>query len=142
MQMSEGKEGMRLTMKKELIICFTVISIVVIGNILTQNYTKQSAKEMNEKLYELRTELTKEEKNKDKITEKVGQVKEKWEERQELLAYYIEHDELEKVETQIYLLRGEVETELYEDAVPEIEKCIFILQHIEDKTALNVKNIF
>lgn len=142
MQMSEGKEGMRLTMKKELIICFTVISIVVIGNILTQNYTKQSAKEMNEKLYELRTELTKEEKNKDKITEKVGQVKEKWEERQELLAYYIEHDELEKVETQIYLLSGEVETELYEDAVPEIEKCIFILQHIEDKTALNVKNIF
>ncbi len=129
-------------MKKELIICLIVISIVIIGNVLTQNYTKQSAREMNERLYELRTELTKEEKNKDKITKKVKQVKEKWEERQELLAYYIEHDELEKVETQIFLLSGEVETELYEDAVPEIEKCIFILQHIEDKTALDVKNIF
>ena len=129
-------------MKKELIICFIVISIVIIGNVLTQNYTKQSTKKMNEKLYELRTELTKQEKNKEKITEKVNQVKEKWEEKQELLAYYIEHDELEKVETQIFLLSGEVEAELYQDAVPEIEKCIFILQHIEDKTALNIKNIF
>ena len=129
-------------MKKELIICLMVISIVIIGNILTQDYTKKSAKEMNEQLSELRRELVKEEKNKDRITEKVNQVKEKWEERQELLAYYIEHDELEKVETQIFLLSGEVETELYEDAVPEIEKCIFILQHIEDKTALDIKNIF
>ena len=129
-------------MKKEIIICFIVISIVIIGNILTQNYTKQSTKEMNEKLYELRTELTRKEKDKEKIAEKVERVKEKWEEKQELLAYYIEHDELEKVETQIFLLSGEVETKLYEDAVPEIEKCIFILQHIEDKTALNVKNIF
>lgn len=129
-------------MKKELIICLLVITIVIVGNLLTQNYTKQSAKEMNEKLFELRAELTKENKSKDKITERVNKVKEKWDEKQELLAFYIEHDELEKVETQLFLLSGEIEANIYDDAIPEIEKCIFILEHIEDKTALNVKNIF
>lgn len=129
-------------MKKELIICITVITIVIVGNIVTQNYTKESTKEMNEKLSELRMELVKDEKSQDKINEKVKQIKEKWDERQEILAFYIEHDELEKVETQIFLLGGEAEAKLYEDAIPEIEKCIFILQHIEDKTALDIKNIF
>jgi len=129
-------------MKKELIICFTVISIVIIGNVLTQNYTKESSKEIHEKLSELKTEVSKEQKNKDKISKKANEIKQRWDERQEILAFYIEHDELEKVETQLFLLNGEIEAELYEDAIPEIQKCIFILEHIEDKTALDIKNIF
>ena len=129
-------------MKKEIIICLIVISLVIIGNIVTQNYTKQCVSNMNEKMSQLKEVLTKEEKDDEKIKEEAKEVKEEWDEMQEKLAFYIEHDELEKVETQLFLLLGEVETKLYEDAIPEIEKCVFILQHIEDKTALNVKNIF
>lgn len=129
-------------MKKELIICIVVITIVIVGNILTQNYTKQSAKEMNEQLSDLKTELMQEEKEQDTISEKISRIRERWDERQEILAFYIEHDELEKVETQLFLLGGEIEAKLYQDAVPEIEKCIFILEHIEDKTSLDIKNIF
>lgn len=129
-------------MKKELIICFIVVTIVIVGNVLTQNYTKQSAREMNEQLSDLKSELMKDGKNVDRISEKINQVRKIWDEKQEILAFYIEHNELEKVETQLFLLGGEIEAKVYDDAIPEIEKCIFILEHIEDKTALDIKNIF
>ena len=126
-------------MKKELIICNIVIIIVVIGNILTQNHTKQCVETMDQELRNLREMIIEKEIG---IKEKVEQVKETWNAMQEILTFYIEHDELEKVETQLFLLSGEIEVELYEDAIPEIEKCMFILEHIADKTSLNVKNIF
>ena len=37
-------------MKKELIICILIISIIVIANVITQNYTKQCVASMNENL--------------------------------------------------------------------------------------------
>lgn len=129
-------------MKKEIIICIIVVIFVLIGNIITQNYTRKSVETTNAKLIQLKEKLSMPSKDDEKLKEEVQDIKEDWDEKQEKLAYYIEHDELEKVETQIHLLSGEVEAKLYEDAVPESDKCIFILEHIKDKTALNVKNIF
>lgn len=129
-------------MKKELIICIIVIALVIIGNIVTQNYTEKCVAKINEELLDLRLKITAEEKNEVELKSKVENIKKDWDEMQEILAFYIEHDELEKVETQIFLLKGEMETKLYQEAIPEIEKCVFILEHIEDKTTLDVKNIF
>ena len=58
------------------------------------------------------------------------------------LAYYIEHDELEKVDTNLIGLKSYIETEEESDAVSELEKSVFVLKHIEDKTRMNLKNIF
>lgn len=129
-------------MKKEVIICIVVVIFVIIGNIITQGYTRKSVEITNAKLIELKEKLSEVNKDEEGLIEAVKYIKEEWDEKQEKLAFYIEHDELEKVETQIHLLSGEVESKLYEDAVPETDKCMFILEHIKDKTALNVKNIF
>lgn len=129
-------------MKKELIICIVVISLVVIGNIVTQNYTKKCVENMEQQLEQFKEVVLQKEKNKEEIKEKIEMVKTKWDDMQEKLAFYIEHDELEKVEAEIALMEGQSESELYDEICPELEKCIFILEHIEDKTALNVKNIF
>lgn len=132
-------------MKKEMIICIVVIALVVIGNVMTQNNTKKCVAELNGQLEEIKEKITikpESEEERKKLKQKSEEIKENWDNMQETLSFYIEHDELEKVETQLVLLLGEMETKLYEDAVPEIEKCQFILEHIADKTALNVKNIF
>ena len=94
---------------------------------------------MNKKLIELKTNIVK---DKNEIENKTKDVKKTWENMQEILGFYIEHDELEKVQTQLFLIRGDIETKLYDEVIPEIEKCIFILNHIEDKTALKIQNIF
>lgn len=129
-------------MKKEAIICVFIIAIIVVGNIITQNYTKKCVAQMNETLNILKEASLEEETNAKKIENKMSDVERKWNEKREKLSYYIEHDELEKVETQIFNMRGLYEIEKYEDIVPELEKCVYILEHIKDKTTLNIKNIF
>lgn len=132
-------------MKKELIICIVVIIIVIIGNIITQNHTKQCVKQINQELTDLKEKILIQQEKEDKqqeLKKKSKEIRKLWDDMQEMLSFYIEHDELEKVETQLSLLDGEMETKLYDEAVPEIEKCQFILEHIADKTALTIKNIF
>ena len=129
-------------MKKEMIICIVVIAFIVIGNMITQNHTKQCVQQLNQELSNLRSEIIVSEKKHEELKDKSKEIRELWNDMQETLSFYVEHDELEKVETQLALLIGEMETKLYDDAIPEIEKCQFILEHIEDKTSLTIKNIF
>lgn len=131
-------------MKKELIICIIIVFLIIIGNIITQNYTKECVSQMNEKLdilkeASLNAEL---ETENSEVSKQVREIENKWNEYQEKLAYYIEHDELEKVESQIYTMKGFNEIEKYDEIIPELEKCVFILEHIQDKTKINIKNIF
>lgn len=131
-------------MIKELVISAIIVATIFIGNGITENYTKQSVEEAINNLSELREEVIKEEENinSDIAKERIDNVHEKWYARYEKLAYYIEHDELEKVETELTGLRGYIEKEEYTEAVPEIDKSMFILEHIKDKTSFNLKNIF
>ena len=132
-------------MKKELIICILIIALIIITNVVTQNYTKECVALMNQKLDILKEESLNEninDDNKKNISDTIKDIEDNWNVFQEKLAYYIEHDELEKVETQIWAMKGFSEIGKYDEVVPELDKCVFILEHIQDKTKLNVKNIF
>ena len=65
-----------------------------------------------------------------------------WKKRFNILAYYIEHNELEKVEAELVVLKGKIENENYIETNENLEKTIFLLNHIEDKYAFNLQNIF
>ena len=131
-------------MTKELIISIIIVVIIFVGNAVTENYTGESINETKQSLLDLREEIIKNEDEVDvNITkEKIDDIHEQWDSRYEKLAYYIEHDELEKVKTELTGLRGYIEKEEYSEAVPELDKSVYILEHIKDKTALNLKNIF
>ena len=129
-------------MKKEMIICiFVVIIIIITANIITQNYTKECVSYMNKELNLLKESSINNNNNK-VIFEKISNIESTWSNYQEKLAYYIEHNELEKVETQIYAIKGLIESKSYDSMLSEIEKCSFILKHIEEKSKLSIKNIF
>ena len=129
-------------MKKEAVICLLIIALIIILNIVTQNYTKECVNLMNERLEVLKEQSLVKQVKPENLEEQINNIENKWNEYQERLAYYIEHDELEKVETQIFSIKGFYEIKKYDEIVPEIEECIFILEHIADKTTLNIKNIF
>ena len=131
-------------MTKELIISIIIVVLIFVGNAITENYTGESVDETKKSLSDLREEIIK---NEDEIDfniakEKIDKIHEQWDSRYEKLAYYIEHDELEKVKTELTGLRGYIEKEEYSEAVPELDRSMYILEHIKDKTALNLKNIF
>lgn len=131
-------------MWKEIIISTAIVLLVIIGNNVTQGYIVDSAEEMTGKLKELESELKKEEENanKQKIDEMIKGIQSTWDERHEKFAYFIEHDELEKAETSIISMKSFIETKEYPEAISELDQSIFILQHIEEKYAFSLENIF
>lgn len=131
-------------MLKESIICIIIVISIIFGNYQTQNYTKDSVKEVSKVLTELRYELEKEEQevNEDAVKEKMDTALKEWEVRHNKLAYFIEHDELEKIKTDLISMKSYIDTKEYNDSINEIDKCKYILKHIQDKYAFNLQNIF
>lgn len=130
------------SMYKEIWISIAIVIIVFLADIVSNNYLKNSVKDMNTCLNEIRYELEKGEKDENVIKNIMIDINQKWENKNEKLSFYIEHDELEKVETELYSLNANVDTKDYEQAIEKVEKCKFILKHIENKEQLRLKNIF
>lgn len=127
-------------MHKELIICIILVTLIIIGDIITQNYTKNTVNYITNELETLKQGLI--EKSKEQADDKINKIDEKWNEAHDKLAYYIEHDELEKVETNFTACKSLAKTEEYEQAISELEKTVYILEHITDKYSFDLVNIF
>ncbi len=127
-------------MYKEVVICIIIIVMIVSLDIFTQKYTQKTTSEITQIFADLKGEILKEDKN--KIGEKVKILDEMWGQKHNKLAYYIEHDELEKVDTAIVCLKSYAETEDYSSAVAELDEGKFVLEHIQKKYAFNLENIF
>lgn len=127
-------------MKKGIIIIVVVILGVCILNIITDEFTSDSVSEVIENLQDLKENL--EQENNEEIKMSMKKTEENWLNRKNKLEYFIEHDELEKVSAEIYIIKGNIEQGKYEDDIPEIENAKFILQHLEDKYKFMFKNLF
>lgn len=75
-------------------------------------------------------------------TEHADNAYEMWEELDDKMAYYIEHNELEKVKTTLTSIRSFVEVEEYTQAVESIDRCIYVLEKIDEREKVTLDNIF
>ena len=129
-------------MKKELVMIIIIIILVTIGHIVTLNYTQSFFDNLENDLENLKAKILSENNEKEVIENDIGKINNKWQEKCEVLAYYIEHDELEKIGAEITHISSAVEVDEYEEALMETEKCIFLLKHVKDKDSLKLVNIF
>lgn len=129
-------------MYKEAVICVITVIAIIILNILTGNYTKESVSELSSELYKLREELSEENIEDEEIQKKADYIYDKWNKRYNVLAYYLEHDELEKVGNSIISLRSAINTNEYPEAISELDESVFVLKHIQEKNSFDMKNIF
>ena len=129
-------------MYKELVISIVVIALVVIGNIITQNNTIEAIGQISGELSLLREEMEKESPDQKKSEQQMKKVEEVWENKYKLMAFYTEHNELEKVQTELTRLKADIHMQEYAQGVENLESCIYILEHIKDKSALKIVNIF
>ena len=121
-------------MMKETIICVIIVVLIVSLDIFTQGYTQRATSEITQIFKELKEEMLIE--NKEQIDNKVKILDEKWGQKHDALAYYIEHDEIEKVDTAIVSLKSYVETKDYSSAVAELDEGKFVLEHIQKRMHL------
>lgn len=129
-------------MVKEFVICIMILILIFVGNGITQGYSRSSIENINEKLANLREEMNKEEINHEEIVKKEEEIDKEWKEMFSRLAYYIEHEELEKVSKNLENTKTYIKLKEYDNSIKEINEGIYILNHIEDKYSFNLQNIF
>ena len=142
--MPEKRKG-KLEMWKEITICIIIIIAVLVGNIITQKYTKQSVQTLTEDLSNLKTYIQDIEDGNnvnENVQEKADKIKEDWKNVHDNLAYYMEHNELEKVENDITSMQSYIKSKEYKQAINDLDKCVFILRHMEEKYAFSLENVF
>lgn len=127
-------------MIKETAICIIIVVVILGLDMFTQGYTQRTTSEITQIFTDLKGEILKEDRT--QIENKVKNLDEKWGQKHDTLAYYIEHDELEKVDTAIVSMKSYIETEDYSSAVAELDEGKFVLEHIQKKNAFNLENIF
>ena len=130
-------------MYKELICCVLIIILIFSLDFVTQNYTENSINHTKDEITELRNELSISNNiDESKAKEKIDNILDKWDECHKKLAYFIEHNELEKVETSFTVSKSLVQLCDYKLAIIELDKIVFILNHINDKYSFSLENIF
>ena len=149
-------------MKKELIIVIIIVIAIIILDTITHNYTKinfakineqlEQIKEISEDIYIMEKEqdiaenTRKENDNKtskqEKLKEKIKTMEEDWETINNKTALYIEHEELEKANVSMVKFKRYIQLEEYTEAIAELENCKYILDHIRDKEAMQIINLF
>ena len=129
-------------MYKEIVVCIIVVILIVSMDLISNNYTKKVFSDLNESLGILRNQMMEENKDKNKINDEIKKVEEQWNEHLKIISCYIEHNELEKVARQITVIRGNADMEEYSQAVPQLDECVYIINHIVDKEKLLIRNLF
>ena len=129
-------------MLKEFVICTIILILIFVGNGITQGYSRSSIEDINKKLVDFREEMNKKEINDEEVLKKEEEIDKQWEEMFSRLAYYIEHEELEKVSKNLENIKTYISLKEYDNAIKEINEGIYILNHIEDKYSFNLQNIF
>ena len=128
-------------MFKEIFICILILSMIFVGNYITQSYTLKSVNEISSNLVEIKDEMQKENIERKKVNDKIGEMSNNLERRHDKLSYYIEHNEIEKLETELTSFKSYIEVEQYDEAINEIDRALFLLNHIKDKYEFNLKTV-
>lgn len=127
-------------MLKEAIICIVIVIAIFGLEFYTQNFTQKSVSEITEMFEKIEEKISK--KDMEGVDNELEIIGNKWKEKQKKLAYYIEHDELEKVHTAIVTMKSYVQTENFSSAMAELEEGKFVIEHIQEKNSFNLQNIF
>ena len=126
-------------MSKEIVITVIILVGIVCLNTFVGNYVDDKLNYVLGELNDLRPLL--EEEKYDEANKKIEEIDEYWQKSEDVVSFFVEHDELEKVVTEYTSLKTYCELE-QEEAFEALDKMAFIIEHIEEKDDLKLKNIF
>lgn len=124
--------------KIEILIIIIIFSVITILDVFTYKNMEYIVNKYNSKLQNLSINLNR----MDFEEAKVIEIKNEWKKDYKILAIYIEHDELEKVGNIISKLYSNVENKQKEIALENVKEIEFLLTHIQNKSILNLQNVF
>lgn len=122
---------------KEYVILFFIIVFVIFIEIITDNITHKSISDINKTIEELELSLESED-----AGEKVKNLCDSWEKEEDKLAFYMEHDELEKVGVLVDNIKSDIANDSMDEINEKVDEIKFLLEHVKNKQKIELKNIF
>lgn len=126
-------------MSKEIVITVIILVAIIGLNAFVGKYVDDKLNYVLSELNDLRP-LVEEEKY-EEANQKINEIDEYWKKSEDIVSFFVEHDELEKVMTEYTSLKTYCKLE-QEEAFEALDKMVFIIKHIEEKDDLKLKNIF
>lgn len=126
-------------MSKEIVITVIILVAIIGLNAFVGKYVDDKLNYVLTELNDLRP-LVEEEKY-EEANQKINEIDEYWKKSEDIVSFFVEHDELEKVMTEYTSLKTYCKLE-QEEAFEALDKMAFIIKHIEEKDDLKLKNIF
>ncbi len=125
---------------KEYVIVGVILVFVFFMEHITKQNLSDSVKWMKDGITSIENKL--EENRETEAQNEFLELKGKWDGEQEKLAFFVEHEELEKVSNDMVIIESNFEQNEADEIDENITDLKFMLDHIEEKNQLNLKNIF
>ena len=126
-------------MSKEIVITVIILVAIIGLNAFVGKYVDDKLNYVLSELNDLRPLI--EEEKYEEANQKIDEIDEYWKKSEDIVSFFVEHDELEKVMTEYTSLKTYCKLE-QEEAFEALDKMAFIIKHIEEKDDLKFKNIF
>ncbi|MBP3707956.1 MAG: DUF4363 family protein [Clostridia bacterium] len=125
-------------MKKSLIICIVIVLLIVLGDTILQRYVNNKFYNITEKLNEIGDNYENHEEN----LRNIHELNEILNSSYQIMACYLEHNELEKVKTQLIIMEAAAKVDDFDVIYEETSRTKYIIEHINEKQSLKIDNIF
>lgn len=122
---------------KEYVILFFIIVFVILIEIITDNITNKSITDINSTIEELESAL-----ESGVAEEKIKNLCSSWKKEEDKLAFYMEHDELEKVGVLVDNIKSDIANDSMNEINEKVDEIKFLLEHVKNKQKIELKNIF
>ena len=128
---------------KEIIVLTTISVFLIVSDTCITKFTQNSIDEINTKVDSiLEKALNEENYIKDDEIKKINDLENSWKEIENKLAYFTEHDELEKVTVDINTIKAYAEADLQKDAYEKMKELKYRIEHIKAKQKFKLNNMF
>lgn len=125
-----------------MIIIIIVLFIIIGSGTYLQGYIRFTSNEMVEDLKHLKGEIKDSGEINSSIKKQSEDVYNKWEDLEKKWSMIVLHDELDLIETSLVSMKANVKSKVIDMSVEEIDKSIFLLEHIYERERFCLKNIF
>lgn len=142
----------KLKMRKEFFVSLLIVILIFIANFFSKRYTENFKNNIINNFDSLKTSVNEARKKENEnaeidenllnnINNNFNNMKDVWIKNQDILSYYVEHNELEKIDLNIVSLGSYLQTEQYDESIGEIDEGVFSVKHIGEKYLFNLKNV-
>lgn len=129
-------------MMKEILIIIISILLVIVGSNISQGYLNKTSDELIQNIDILREEIKKAQNSEDNISKELSEdIYNKWQEIEKNWSIIVIHNELDLIELALVSMKTCIEENEYSEAIKELEKSSYLLEHIKDNEKLELKNI-